>query len=153
MPPTSLPTALQLRISNRQIAENHPRAAGPSYHRLVLREERAKGLTYDSQADVLTVDLAVKLERDPAQAAKSHPKSARVTLLLDARGHLVGVDMGGDGPSRLIVMLGKHEDVSETREVTAMVHFESSGAPGAIAISNARRVALANEKNPYLERQ
>jgi hypothetical protein len=126
--------------------EIHPRAAVPSYHRLVLREERAKGISYDSAADLLTVDLT----QDPAQAAKSHPKSARITLLLDARGHLVGVDMGGDGPARLVVLLGKHEDVAETREVTAMLHYDSGGAPSAIAISNARRVALANEKNPYL---
>jgi hypothetical protein len=127
-------------------SEIRPPPASASYHRLVLREERAKGLSYDSAADLLTVDLA----RDPAHAAKSHPKSARVTLLLDARGHLVGVDMGGDGPGRLVVLLGKHEDVAETREVTAMVHFESGGAPSAIAISNARRIAHANEKNPYL---
>jgi hypothetical protein len=118
----------------------------------VLREERATGLSYDSAADLLTVDLvADHADGDSMHTAKSHPKSARVTLLLDARGHLVGVDMGGDGPGRLVVLLGTHEDVAETREVTAMVHFESGGDPCAIAISNARRVAHANEKNPYLQ--
>ncbi len=112
----------------------------------MLREERPRGLSYDSAADLLTVNLA----RDSSQIAKSHPKSARVTLLLDTAGALVGVDLGAEGPARLVVMLGKHEDVSETREVSAMVHFDSGDAPCAIVISNARRVALANEKNPYL---
>jgi hypothetical protein len=112
----------------------------------VLREERATGLRYDSAADLLTVDLVA----DYADGAKSHPKSAHVVLLLDARGHLVGVDLGGDAATRLVVMLGKHEDVAETRAVTAMVHFGTANAPSAIAISNARRVARANEKNPYV---
>lgn len=120
----------------------------------MLREERPKGLSYDSTGDLLTVDLAGDLAGDfagdSARSAKSHPKSVRVTLLLDAAGHLVGVDLGGDGAQRLVVMLGRHEDVSETREVTAMVHFDGSSAPSAIVISNARRVALANEKNPYI---
>ncbi len=116
----------------------------------MLREERPKGLSYDSIADLLTLDMSGDLSGNSAQSAKSHPKSARVTLLLDAKGHLVGVDMGGDGARRLVVMLGRHEDVSETREVTAMVHFDGSDAPSAIVISNARRVALANEKNPYI---
>jgi hypothetical protein len=116
----------------------------------VLREERPKGLSYDSLGDLLTINMSGDLTRDPAQAAKSHPKSARVTLLLDSAGHLVGVDLGGDGARRLVVMLGRHEDVSDTREVSAMVHFDGSDAPSAIVISNARRLAHANQKNPYL---
>jgi hypothetical protein len=111
----------------------------------VLREERPKGLSYDSIGDLLTVDL----RSDHAQTAKSHPKSAKVTLLLDVKGHLVGVD-SGDGAQRLVVMLGRHEDVAETREVSAMVHFDGLGSPCAIVISNARRLAQANQKNPYL---
>jgi hypothetical protein len=116
----------------------------------VLREERPKGLSYDSIGDLLTIDMQGNLPRDSPQTGKSHPKSAKVTLLLDSGGHLVGVDLGGDGARRLVVMLGRHEDVSETREVSAMVHFDGSDAPCAIVISNARRVALANEKNPYI---
>jgi hypothetical protein len=98
---------------------------------------------------LLTVDMSGDLARDSSQTARSHPKSTKVTLLLDGAGHLVGVDLG-DGAQRLVVMLGRHEDVSETREVSAMVHFDGSNAPSAIVISNARRLAQANQKNPYL---
>lgn len=119
----------------------------------MLREERATGISYDSAADLLTVVVFVDagaVEGKATQAGQSHPKSAAVVLLLDAKGHLVGVDLGGEGMSRHVVMLGAHEDVAEQRNVTAMVHFADNGSPSAIVISNARRVARAAEKNPYL---
>jgi hypothetical protein len=36
-------------------------------------------------------------------------------LLLDARGKLVGVDLGGAGFGRVAIMIGAHEDVASTR--------------------------------------
>jgi hypothetical protein len=44
-------------------------------------------------------------------------------LLLDARGKLVGVDLGGGGFGRVAIMIGAHEDVASTRP--ARVHVAS----------------------------
>ena len=46
-------------------------------------------------------------------------------LLLDAAGHLVGLDVAPDEPARLVVMLGPHEAVSRTESVT--VHVGGGG--------------------------
>jgi len=46
-------------------------------------------------------------------------------LLLDGKGHLVGVDVAPDRPERLVVMLGPHELVASTTD--ARVHIEGGG--------------------------
>jgi hypothetical protein len=46
-------------------------------------------------------------------------------LLLDATGHLVGVDLAPDTQDRLVVMLGPHESVTRTED--AEVHVENHG--------------------------
>jgi hypothetical protein len=45
----------------------------------------------------------------------------RVQLLLDAKGGLVGVDLGGQGLGRVAVMAGRHEDVVATRDADVEV--------------------------------
>jgi hypothetical protein len=40
------------------------------------------------------------------------PAIGSAQVLLDAHGKLVGVDLGGDGFGRVVVMLGAHEDVA-----------------------------------------
>jgi hypothetical protein len=45
----------------------------------------------------------------------------RVTLLLDGKGKLVGVDLGGHDLGRVAVMLGRHEDVVSRRDADAEV--------------------------------
>ena len=45
----------------------------------------------------------------------------RVKLLLDGKGGLVGVDLGGHDLGRVAVMVGRHEDVVSTRDVEAEV--------------------------------
>ncbi|MEO8876379.1 MAG: hypothetical protein ABI461_12390 [Polyangiaceae bacterium] len=116
----------------------------------MLREERAKGLSYDSTADLLVVTTGSDGAGSGSDKPFGHPKSVPLQLLLDAAGHLVGIDLGGEGMSRLVVMLGAHENVADTRNVVGMVHLGDDGLPSAIVISNARRVARAAEKNPYL---
>jgi hypothetical protein len=56
------------------------------------------------------------------------PPVGRAALLLDDRGRLVGVDLGGPGLERVAVMLGAHEDVASTREA------EISVTPGTVRI-------------------
>ncbi|HEY1957477.1 MAG TPA: hypothetical protein VGH28_17785 [Polyangiaceae bacterium] len=43
------------------------------------------------------------------------PELGSAQLLLDDRGALVGVDLGGSGLGRVAVMIGAHEDVASQR--------------------------------------
>lgn len=45
----------------------------------------------------------------------------RASLLLDAAGHLVGVDLGGDAFARTAIMLGPHEAVASQRDANVVV--------------------------------
>ncbi len=61
----------------------------------------------------------------------------RVSLLLDASGHLVGVDLGGDAFARTAVMLGPHEAVASQREANAVVGAGELRLPsGAVPLPN-----------------
>ena len=60
--------------------------------------------------------ITVKLER-----AGELDGSVGAQLLLDAKGHVVGLDLEVDSPRRLVVMLGPHEAVASTKNVTATV--------------------------------
>ena len=67
-------------------------------------------------------------------------------LLLDGKGHLVGVDVAHDTPERLIVMLGPHESVATTKD--ARVHVENGGQKVTLHGSAARLVTPG--ANPYV---
>jgi len=69
------------------------------------------------------------------------PSAAQAVLLLDAAGHLVGVDLGGEGFGRTVVMLGPHEAVASQRGSTVVVR------PGELRVPAAAARALPN---PYL---
>lgn len=101
----------------------------------MVRETRAKSLSYDASRDALTVRA-----EDPCGDAG--PRDGQ--LLVDARGFLVGVDLGGDGLDRLVVMLGPHEAVART--VRARV--EVAGA--SVTVSGAKRAARGDERSPYV---
>lgn len=68
------------------------------------------------------------------------------TLLLDGRGHLVGVDVAPEREERLVVMLGSHEVVATTKD--ARVHVEGGGQKVTLHGSAARLVAPGG--NPYV---
>jgi hypothetical protein len=72
----------------------------------------------------------------PASGAGAKTK---VSLLLDAKGGLVGVDLGGEGLSRMVVMVGKHEDVATTRDATAEVFRAAGGEPLEVRIAKMDR--------------
>ncbi|MGH7283028.1 MAG: hypothetical protein ACRELY_16005 [Polyangiaceae bacterium] len=108
----------------------------------MLREERAVRVTYDAAKDRLTVTTAVE------KSAINTPKS--LNLLLDARDHLVGIDIDADSPARAIVMLGRHEDVAAQRPARGEVAFDSAGAPAIVTIHDARGAVRVDERNPYV---
>ena len=76
-------------------------------------------------------------------------RTVKCDLLLDARGFVVGVDLRDH--AGIVVMLGPHEAVAT--QVAARVEVFAAGAGAEIAhvrITQARRVARGDEKNPYV---
>jgi hypothetical protein len=67
-------------------------------------------------------------------------------LLLDGKGHLVGVDVAPETPDRLVVMLGQHENVATTAD--ARVHVEGGGRTITLHGSAAKLVSPG--ANPYV---
>lgn len=99
----------------------------------MLRELRARGLEYDAK----TQEAHLAVEELPELAAWAE---ASAVLLVDARGKLVGVDLGGEGFQRTVVMLGAHEDVAEQRPARVRVAHASDGAVLEVRIPNAARL-------------
>ena len=97
----------------------------------MIRTVRAEGLEYDATTDTATLRTG-----EPLPAA-----SRDAQALLDARGFLVGVDLGG-GPGRVAVMLGRHEDVA--RAVAAKVDVQG----GRVRLAGGRALR-AHEAGPY----
>jgi hypothetical protein len=106
---------------------------------MMLDEREALSLVYDAATDVLTIRFA----HDDARVAGARD----ATLLLDAAGYLVGLDLGDARGIRPIVMLGPHEKVE--RPVDAKVAVVAAGSAYAVRIEHAARAVRANEKNPY----
>jgi hypothetical protein len=99
----------------------------------MLNERKGTGFTYDAGADRALVRV---------EGAGSPRRSVNASLLLDDKGFLVGVDVDPEG-ARVVVMLGRHEDVATTKD--AKVDVES----GAVAIAKAASAVRGKEKNPY----
>jgi hypothetical protein len=99
----------------------------------MFRDHEANATAYDAGADTYLVHCE-ELPRTGSTTA---------TLLLDVKGHLVGVDLGGDGFDRLVVMLGPHEAVHHTEH--ARVSFEKRR----LVVSGAKKLLPVGEKNPY----
>jgi len=96
----------------------------------MLDEKRATSVRYDAATDVATIEL----ESGSARATEE----AEVTLLLAADGLLVGVDLGGEGPGRVVVMIGRHEDVTRTRPARAQLGRTSRGGLARVVVPQAR---------------
>jgi hypothetical protein len=106
----------------------------------MLDEHEALSLAFDAVADVLTIrfaydDVRVVGVRD-------------ATLLIDAAGHLVGLDLGDARGVRPIVMLGPHDVVERT--VDSRVVIAAAGADYEARIEGASRAVRGNERNPYV---
>ena len=101
----------------------------------MLRETHAKSASYDARNDT----LVLKAEDDCGESGSRHAQ-----LLLDAKGHLVGVDLDGAGLGRLLVMLGPHEAVES--QVKATVQVDGSS----VTVLGAKKSARGDERNPYV---
>jgi hypothetical protein len=80
-----------------------------------------------TQARSSTVDRSSRTVRLEVGSGAGKTEEARGSLLRDARGRVVGVDVDPDGPRRLVVLLGKHEDVATTEDARLTVTRDGAG--------------------------
>ncbi len=109
----------------------------------MLQEERAERIAYDAPLDIARVTTG--LPGNPSSRA-----TAEVDLLLDKDGFLVGVDLGGGGLSRVVVMLGPHEAVARTESARIEIVRDAGGHVAELVISRAGATIKAAAKNPYI---
>ena len=114
-------------------------AAGDAYHAGMLPETRATSYAHDP-----VLGTVVLYSTPGARPALHGEQPAR--LLLDGKGHLVGVDVAPDSQERLVVMLGGHEAVASTKD--ARVHIEGGGQKVTLTGSAAKLVSPG--ANPYV---
>ncbi|MBL8610785.1 MAG: hypothetical protein JNL38_25820 [Myxococcales bacterium] len=108
----------------------------------MLREHRAQSYRYDAASD--RIALAV---RPPAngRAARRVPGS----LLVSARGALVGVDLRGGAPMGEVVMWGPHEDVASTHDTEVELATDEDGDPAELTIPRASAWVRDAACTPY----
>ncbi len=111
----------------------------------MIREEQAQGVMYDTKNDRARIVV---------RAGQSGPdKEVRdVDLLLDAKGYLVGVDLGGEGFKRKVLMLGPHESVASARPARVTITYVAAQADeiADLTLEDGRAAIRAHEKNPYV---
>ena len=110
-----------------------------AYHADMLPETRATSYAHDPALGTVVV-----YSQPGARPALHGELPGR--LLLDGKGHLVGVDVSPDTPERLVVMLGPHEAVATTTD--ARVHVEGGGRTVTLHGSAAKQVTPG--ANPYV---
>jgi hypothetical protein len=98
----------------------------------MLNERRARRLDYDPGTDVAR--LAVE---GSGPSTSTRAETVEGSLLVDAGGALVGVDIG-EGPKRTVVMLGKHEAVAKMVPARVDVARGAGGEISEIRIPSAR---------------
>jgi hypothetical protein len=74
-----------------------------------------------------TLDAARRTARVELGGKGGPLRDARGTLLLDAGGKIVGVDVEPDSAARAVVMIGKHEAVARTRDAKLSVSRDDHG--------------------------
>src|SRR5882757_8695478 len=105
----------------------------------MIRQERAVSASYDGASDTLRLICET--------GEISAREQAEVQLLLDEAGHLVGVDLGGEGFQRQVVMLGPHEAVASQKPAAAEIVRGADRGVLYVSFGNARGAARGNEKN------
>jgi hypothetical protein len=109
----------------------------------VLRELRAQGLFFDAAIDVARVTVT-------APPGTVRTKTVPATLLLDAAGFLVGVDVEPAAASRTVVLLGSHEDVATSVETRVAICTDATGDVFEVRIAGARKAIRADQRSPYV---
>ncbi len=107
----------------------------------MLNERRLRTWAYDAASDV------ARLEVGSAGVAR---KTADGRLLLDKQGFLVGVDTGSDALTRIVVMLGQHDEVESLVDARVVVTYDASGEVAQVEVPHARRAIRGAEKNPHV---
>jgi hypothetical protein len=110
----------------------------------MLNERPLRALRYDPATDEATLEVA-----KPGTTRSGKRRTVEGQLLLDAAGFLVGVDLGGEGPDRVVVMLGPHEKVDRTAPVKLVVEFDVAGDAAVLRVAGAKGAMRAGEKSPY----
>jgi hypothetical protein len=82
----------------------------------MLHERRASAVRREPVRTVLEVGDS------PVQSA-----TREASVLLDARGEVVGVDLRGEDGRGVVVMAGAHESVQRTRTATVEVGLAANG--------------------------
>src|ERR1700722_16728276 len=114
----------------------------------MLNDRHARLLRYDPATDEARIEVSDAGSGPALGAGKT--RTIEGQLLLDAQGYLVGVDLGGEGLARAVVMLGPHEKVEETKPVTIVVHADASGGAAELVTAGAKAALRGGEKNPYV---
>ncbi len=113
------------------------------HHQDVLNERNATAMLYDSVTDVARVFVV------PAPGTV-RTRTTSASLLIDAAGFLVGIDIDPALPGRVVVMLGPHEAVARTVDARVSVTTDASATVYDVRILQAREIIRGREPNPYL---
>ena len=91
----------------------------------MLNERKASGCVLDAAKHTARIELT---------ASGGPTKDTVGTLLLDARGNVVGVDVEPDLASRVVVMVGAHEAVARTVDVRLGVSRDPRGEVASVIV-------------------
>jgi hypothetical protein len=99
----------------------------------MLNDLKVRAFTYDGGADEVRLEVG-----DEARAPSGAARTVEGQLLLDAAGFLVGVDLGGDGLSRAVAMLGPHETVDRAVPASLTVHADATGTAVMVVVKRTK---------------
>lgn len=104
----------------------------------MLPEQRATSYARDPSTSTVVI---VSPPTGPGLAGE-HP----ARLLLDAKSHVVGVDVAPDSPNRVVVMLGPHENVARAEDIRVTIE----GGGGTVRIQGSAAKLVTAGANPYV---
>jgi hypothetical protein len=123
----------------------------------MLKERRITGIRYAPETDTLFVSLeppagpGIALPSPSGGASGGGgPTDLRTgQALLDADGHLVGIDLGGGHFSRTVFMAGPFERVARTLETNVLLTLTPLGEISGCRIEDAKEKVTNLAPNPY----
>jgi hypothetical protein len=109
----------------------------------MLQDFPARALHYDATTDVARLVVG---------DAGGQTRTLSALLLLDAKGFLVGVDLGGEALERAVVLLGPYESVDRTVPAEVEVVYGTAGEPVEVRIGAAKGKVRAGDASPYVKK-
>jgi hypothetical protein len=91
----------------------------------MLNEQRGRSCVYDASHRAARIEV---------RAGGGAVRDTSGTVLLDADGRVVGVDVEPDAPSRTVIMLGAHETVARTVTVRVSVARDAHGEIASVVV-------------------